>query len=194
MASTQTSWSSALSDLELARLSGRGDREASSELVRRAAGVVGALLRRMGAGEALADDITQDAMLTALGAVDGYRGEAAFATWTMKIAARLYLKRRRREARYELMEEPVDSQAPGLSPEAATATRMDLGRALAKLSPPERLCVSLCHGAGLTQEEIAQSLTIPLGTVKSHVTRGLKKLRILMIAEPALSGEREFGR
>ena len=185
MASTQTHWPSALTDLELARLSGGGDREASAELVRRAAGVVGDLLRRMGAGDALADDITQDAMVTALGAVSGYRGEAAFATWAMRIAGRLYLRRKRHEARYELMAEPVDPQAAGPSGEGASAARLDLARALARLSPPERLCVSLCHGAGLTQEEIAASLSIPLGTVKSHVTRGLKKLRTLMIAKPS---------
>ncbi|MGZ6013995.1 MAG: RNA polymerase sigma factor [Caulobacteraceae bacterium] len=190
MASSQTPrarthWPSALSDLELARLSGRGDREASAELVRRAAGVVGDLLRRMGAADALADDITQDAMVTALGAITGYRGEAAFATWAMRIAGRLYLKRRRKEARYELMEEPVDPQAAGASGEAASVARLDLDRALALLSAPERICVSLCHGAGLTHEEIAQTLTLPLGTVKSHVTRGLKKLRTLMIGSDA---------
>jgi RNA polymerase sigma factor (sigma-70 family) len=188
---SRSAWPSALSDLELARLSGRGDREASEELVRRAAGVVGDLLRRMGAGDALADDITQDAMVTALGAVSGYRGEAAFATWAMRIAGRLYLKRRRKEARYQLMAEPVDPEVAGPSGEASSALRLDLSRALARLSPPERLCVSLCHGAGLTHDEIAADLSLPLGTVKSHVTRGLKKLRTLMIAEPAALPARE---
>ena len=58
--------------------------------------------------------------------------------------------------------------------------RLDLDRALQALSEPERLCVSLCHGAGMTHEEIAQALQVPLGTVKSHVNRGVKKLRALM--------------
>jgi len=185
VASTQTHWPSALTDLELARLSARGERAASEELVRRAAGVVGDLLRRMGAGDALADDVTQDAMVTALGAISGFRGEAAFATWAMRIAGRLYLKRRRKEARYELMAEPVDAELGGPSEEVSSALRLDLNRALARLSPPERLCVSLCHGAGLTHDEIAADLSLPLGTVKSHVTRGLKKLRILMIGSSA---------
>jgi len=173
----------ALSDLSLARMAGRGERDASEELVRRAAGVVGDLLRRMGAGDATADDITQDAMVTALRSVAGYRGEASFATWSMKIAARLYLRRRAKEARYLLMAEPEERAGP--SAEIASNARLDLDRALAQLSEPERLCVSMCHGAGLTQEEIAIALSMPLGTVKSHVTRGLKKLRVLMIAEPA---------
>jgi len=185
VASSQTHRVSALSDLALARLAGRGDRDASEELVRRAAGVVGDLLRRMGAGHALADDLTQDTMVIALDSAAAYRGEAAFATWCMKIAARLYLKRRRKEARYELMEEPGDAAGHGPSPEPLSIARLDLDRALAQLSAPERICVSLCHGAGLTHDEIAAATATPLGTVKSHVTRGLKKLRVLMIAEPA---------
>ena len=185
MAPFQSRPLAALDDLALARMAARDERDASEELVRRAAGRVGDLLRRMGAGHALADDVTQDAMVTALRSLAGYRGEAAFATWAMKIAARLYLRRRAKEARFVLMDEPVEPTHTGPSPEVASNARLDLDRALAQLSEPERLCVSMCHGAGLTQEEIATSLSMPLGTVKSHVTRGLKKLRTLMIAEPA---------
>ncbi|WP_372782949.1 RNA polymerase sigma factor [Phenylobacterium sp.] len=185
MASPQTRGVAAESDLVLARTAARGDRDAAAELVRRASGVVGDLLRRMGAGDALADDITQDALVVALGSLAGYRGEAAFATWTTRIAARLYMKRRSREARYELMAEPIGPDSAGPSEETSSMNRLDLDRALSRLSPPERLCVSLCHGAGLTHDEIALALSTPLGTVKSHVTRGLQKLRVLMTAEPA---------
>jgi DNA-directed RNA polymerase specialized sigma24 family protein len=54
---------------------------------------------------------------------------------------------------------------------------------MAQLSEPERLCVALCHGAGLTHEEIAASIDAPLGTVKSHVLRGMRKLRAMMLEE-----------
>jgi len=54
---------------------------------------------------------------------------------------------------------------------------LDLGAALEALSPAERLCVSLCHGAGFTHVEISDQLQIPLGTVKSHISRGTRKLR-----------------
>src|ERR1700759_1501280 len=104
----QTRPLAALSDLSLARMAGRGERAASEELVRRASGAVGDLLRRMGAGDATADDVTQDALVTGLRSVPGYRGEAAFATWSMKIAARLYLRRRAKEARFVLMAEPEE--------------------------------------------------------------------------------------
>ena len=166
--------------MQLARLADHEDRGAAGELARRAAPVIGDLLRRMGASATIADDITQDALVAALRSAASYRGEAAFATWAMKIAARLYLKRRFREARTDVMADPVSADLGGLSEEGGAIRRMDLDRALQQLSAPERLCVSLCHGAGLTHEEIALALKAPIGTVKSHVTRGLKKLRILM--------------
>jgi RNA polymerase sigma factor (sigma-70 family) len=170
-------------DRELAQLSARGDRLAFSELVRRASPVVHDLLRRMGAQPALADDLTQDALVAAYRAIVGYRGEAPFAAWTMRIAARLYIKRYRKDARTELMAEPIDPGADDGLTEAANVARLDLDRALETLSRAERMCVSLCHGAGLTHEEIAGALNIPLGTVKSHVTRGLQKLRRRMAGD-----------
>ena len=170
----------ALSDATLARLAADGRRDAFSELVRRAAPVVGDLLRRMGAPDAMADDVTQEAMLAAYRAIGTFRGESAFATWAMRIAGRLYVKRRRNEARWRPMAEPGDREDAGPCEASRTATRLDLDRALEALSEPERLCVSLCHGAGMTHEEIAASLQVPLGTVKSHVNRGVKKLRVLM--------------
>jgi RNA polymerase sigma-70 factor (ECF subfamily) len=168
----------ALRDIALARLALDGRHDAFAELVRRAAPVVGDLLRRMGAGDAMADDLTQDAMMAAHRYLASYRGEAAFATWATRIAARLYVKRRRKEARWLTTSEPVGAEVA--APAGDASARLDLDRALQQLSEPERLCVTLCHGVGLTQAEIAESLAVPLGTVKSHVTRALTKLRRLM--------------
>ena len=41
----------------------------------------------------------------------------------------------------------------------------------------ERLCLSICYGTGLSHSEAAEALNLPLGTVKSHVKRGLERLR-----------------
>jgi RNA polymerase sigma factor (sigma-70 family) len=129
----------------------------------------------MGAQPALADDLAQDAFLIGFQRVADLRDPAAFGGWIKQIAARLYIRRMRSRLR---LEDSLDS-----APEAATegegaaGMRLDLDAALAMLSEAERLCVSLCHGAGLTQAEIAEALNWPLGTVKSHVTRGLARLR-----------------
>ncbi len=144
-------------------------------LVREHGSAVRGLLRRMGAQPALADDLAQDAFLIGFQRIGDLREPAAFGGWIKQIAARLYIRRMRSRLR---LEDSLDS-APerATEGEGAAGLRMDLDAALASLSEAERLCVSLCHGAGLTQAEIATALNLPLGTVKSHVTRGLARLR-----------------
>jgi RNA polymerase sigma-70 factor (ECF subfamily) len=44
----------------------------------------------------------------------------------------------------------------------------------------ERMCISLCHAAGFSNTEVAAELQLPLGTVKSHISRGLSRLRALL--------------
>ncbi len=173
----------ALLDLDLAAAAAQGDRGAYGELVKRAAPLVRDMLRRMGADAATAEDMAHDALIAAWRAIGSYRGEAPFASWCMRIAARLYLKRRKRDARMVVMADPIGEDAFTPSGGVASRARLDLDRALGQISEAERMCVSLCHGAGLTSEEIAARLDLPLGTVKSHVNRGLQKLRVLMTSE-----------
>lgn len=159
-------------DVELAASAAAGGRREFGELVRRHGSAVRALLRRMGAQPALADDIAQDAFIQAFERCSEFRGDGTFAAWVKRIAARLYIKRVAKEARYVAeveTEETVAAPDPG--------GLMDLDEALRGLSEAERLCVSLCHGAGMAHPEIATALNLPLGTVKSHVKRGLDKLR-----------------
>ncbi|MDQ8029097.1 MAG: sigma-70 family RNA polymerase sigma factor [Brevundimonas sp.] len=159
-------------DVELAASAAAGGRREFGELVRRHGSAVRALLRRMGAQPALADDIAQDAFIQAFERCAEFRGDGTFAAWVKRIAARLYIKRVAKEARYVAeveTEEVVAAPDPG--------GLMDLDEALKGLSETERLCVSLCHGAGMAHPEIATALNLPLGTVKSHVKRGLDKLR-----------------
>ena len=164
-------------DLELVALTATGGRDAFGELIRRHGSAVRALLRRMGADGALADDLAQDAFLTAFQQISEFRGEGTFQAWVKRIAARLYVKRWRREAKAAAM---LLAAEDGFEPRAEAATsddRIDLDDALRGLPPAERLCVSLCYGAGLSHAEAAEALNAPLGTVKSHVKRGLDKLR-----------------
>jgi RNA polymerase sigma factor (sigma-70 family) len=164
-------------DLDLVGLAAAGDRSAFGELVRRHGSAVRGLLRRMGAQPSMADDVAQDAFLAAFEQIAEFRGEGAFRGWVSRIAARLYVRRWRKEARADLLAEAAELGAAGPAPAAAADARIDLDDALQSLSAPERICVSLCYGAGLSHAEAAAALNAPLGTVKSHVKRGLDKLR-----------------
>jgi len=171
-----------LHDVELAALAAAGGRREFGELVRRHGSAVRGLLRRMGAQASEADDVAQDAFIQAFEKCAEFRGDGTFVAWVKRIAARLYLKRRGREARY--VEAIADEGA--MAPD--THGHVDLDEALKSLGEAERLCVSLCHGAGLSHPEIASALNLPLGTVKSHVKRGLDKLRARLSPQPTSSG------
>lgn len=174
-----------LHDVELAAFAAAGGRQEFGELVRRHSASVRGLLRRMGAEPSLADDVAQDAFIQAFERCSEYRGEGPFSAWVRKIAARLYLKRRTKEARWaDALAD--DDEVMAFLPDQGRA--IDLDDALKALSEPERVCVSLCHGAGLTHTEIAAAVNLPLGTVKSHVKRGLDKLRARMDAGPRPEG------
>lgn len=170
-------------DVELAALAAAGGRKEFGELVRRHGSAVRALLRRMGAQASEADDIAQDAFMTAFQRCGEFRGEGTFAAWVKRIAARLYIKRKAKDARY--VEESVVEEA---APSVDRGGLVDLDEALKTLNPVERLCVSLCHGAGMSHPEIAAAMNLPLGTVKSHVKRGLDKLRARLAPEQFESG------
>ena len=164
-----------LHDVELAALAAAGGRREFGELVRRHGPAVRGLLRRMGADPASADDFAQDAFLIAFERMAEFRGEGTFVAWVRRIAARLYLKRRAKDAQTVLEAEPREPEP--VKAYADAGSRVDLDGALKFLSKAERLSVSLCYGAGLSHSEVAEALNIPLGTVKSHVKRGLDKLR-----------------
>jgi RNA polymerase sigma-70 factor (ECF subfamily) len=146
----------------------------------------------MGAQQAEADDVAQDAFLAAFERIPEFRGEGTFAGWVKRIAARQYLRRLQRERRLGAF------AAEGGEDEAVHAgdhdAAIDLDEGLKTLAPGERLCVSLCFGAGLSHAEAAEALNLPLGTVKSHVKRGLEKLRArLAPAGAVLEGRRGNG-
>lgn len=178
-------------DVELAALAAAGDRRAYGELVRRHGSAVRGLLRRLGADSATADDLAQDAFITGFEQAAEFRGEGTFGAWIKKIAARLYLKKVKREARLIFSDnvEPLEALTVR-DTSGDAASRIDLDGALKALSRGERLCVSLCYGADWSHAEAAEALNIPIGTVKSHVKRGLDKLRA-KLARPEEGARRE---
>ena len=178
-------------DVELAQLAAAGDRAAYGELVKRHGSAVRGLLRRMGAEPATADDVAQDAFLAGYENISEFRGEGTFAGWIKRTAARLYIRRFRRKA---IVDFHADAPEPDgfAGGEGEAADRIDLDEALKQLPPAERMCVSLCYGEGLSHAEAAEILGAPLGTVKSHVKRGLDRLKARLAASSG-TGERRHG-
>ena len=180
-----------LHDVELATLAAAGQRAAFGELVRRHGSTVRALLRRMGADAALADDVAQDACLAAFERIAEFRGEGTFQAWLKRIAGRLYLKRVKRALAQSLALAAPDPETE--TPHGAADARLDLDEAMKDLPEAERVCVSLCYGAGFSHTEAAELLNTPLGTVKSHVKRGLDRLRTRLAVGAGETGRRVNG-
>ena len=159
------------------------DQRAFSELVKRRQGWARALLRRMCANHAEADDLAQDAFMKAWDRLRDLETPAAFPGWFRRIAVTTFLMAKRRQ---KAVFEEIDDASPladeTSTPEAAAGAKIDLERALAQLSDAERLCVTLNHGEGMSHSEIVDMTGLPLGTVKSHVLRGTEKLRRMLEA------------
>lgn len=159
------------------------DQAAFGELVRRRQGWARALLRRMCGNAAEADDLAQDAFVKAWDKLRDLESPAAFPGWFRRIAVTTFLMAKRRQrAVFEEIDDASPIAAEDSTPEAAAGAKIDLEKALARLSDAERLCVTLNHGEGLSHGEIVEMTGLPLGTVKSHVLRGTDKLRRMLEA------------
>jgi RNA polymerase sigma-70 factor (ECF subfamily) len=156
----------------LVLLAADGDELAYGELVRRHSSAVRVLMRRLGASAATADDMAQEAFLAGWKHVRSLREGGAFEPWIKRIAARLYVRQWRANRRYIALDEADEGVI-----EPNSGLKLDLDAALEALRPVERLCISLSVGAGFSHPEVAESLGLPLGSVKSYVKRGLDKLR-----------------
>lgn len=139
--------------------------------------VRGLLLRLTRGNHALADDLAQEAFLEAWRGIANFRGESSFSTWLYRIAYSRFLM----QARKRKPDEPLDDwDGTSASGESATLARIDLERAFAKLSPPESAALTLCYALGLSNTEAAETMNVPLGTLKSHVLRGREKLKTIL--------------
>lgn len=156
------------------------DRRAFEQLLRRHQGMVRAQLRRLTHGDAArADDLAQETFLLAWRKLHQFRGEARFSTWLYRIAYSCFLQNYRRRP------PATDPAAPDTAgdmppPSQAVDLRLDVERAMRSLSADEQVVLMHCVQLGLSHDEAAYVLNMPLGTVKSHVARGKTKLRALL--------------
>jgi RNA polymerase sigma factor (sigma-70 family) len=139
--------------------------------------VRGLLLRLARGNHALADDLAQETFLEAWRAIASFRGDSAFSTWLYRIAYSRFLMHARKR-KDDALADDWDGAVPSTA--GASDVRIDLERAMAKLSAPERASLTLCFALGLSNTEAADALDMPLGTLKSHVLRGREKLKTFL--------------
>ncbi len=148
------------------------------------------LCRRMCGNEADADDATQEALIAVVRGLSGFDGRAAFTTWAHRVATNACLDELRRRARRPAPWAETDA-AVGTGTHVtgstrrgdgteAVAARLDLDAALAALAPEVRAAVVLRDLVGYDYAAIAGILDIPLGTVRSRISRGRARLAGLL--------------
>lgn len=161
---------------------GVGEMPSWSELVAQHADSVYRLAYRLSGNQQDAEDLTQETFLRVFRSLKNYR-PGTFEGWLHRITTNLFLDmvRHRSVLRMESLPEDYERfSANDPSPERVFEFRnMDpaLERALDNLSPEYRVAVILCDGLDMTYEDIAETLGVKMGTVRSRIHRARAQLR-----------------
>lgn len=172
-----------VSDEELLQKFVNGSQDAFGELMKRHEDRIFTLAMRMTGNRADALDATQDTFIQAFRKAARFRGDSAFGTWLWRIGMNSchdLLRKRKRTPQPE--DEPGDGDftASGAPIDDAIATRLELKEALAELSDEYREAVVMHDLGGIPYEEIAALTDVSIGTVKSRISRGRKRLAQLL--------------
>jgi RNA polymerase sigma-70 factor (ECF subfamily) len=128
-----------------------------------------------------AEDIAQEAFVRAHGSLPGFRGESQFGTWLYRIVVNLSLNKVKRHKAMRARELPAVSVADLVAevdpPPYSADLRPHIEKALHELPTLQRAVVLLRHMDGLSTREVSTILQCSEGTVKTHLFRGLRKMR-----------------
>lgn len=168
---------SAADDETLLAKARAGSPAALGALIDRHQQAVRAFLRRLLGDAAEADDVAQDAFIAAWEGLGTYRGQASVRSWLCAIAWRKAKDSRRGSARRRARDAAYDERA-NLEQAASVSAedRLALHAALAELPIEQRAAVALCLAGEFSHADAALILNMPLGSVKSHVSRGRERL------------------
>jgi RNA polymerase sigma factor (sigma-70 family) len=173
-----------LDELELVKRAKKGDTDAYEVLVRTYQGVAQRTAYVITGDAGDAEDAAQSAFIKAYYALGRFRSDAPFRPWLLKIVANEARNRRRSAGRREGLrlrleeDRPREDAAP--SPEAAVLAgepRRVLVEALNSLKEDERRVIALRYLLDLSEKEMAAVMGVAKGTVKSRLSRAMKKLR-----------------
>lgn len=177
--------SSSASDQELIQQTLDGQTDAFGHLVRRYQQRLYNGLVHMLRDEVEAEDATQEAFVLALTKLDSFRGQSAFYTWLYRIAfnaaiSRLRKKRPALSIQNDLASAGKSLAGDGEQPEERISRQEDIAliqNALGQLLEQHRAILVLREIEGLSYEEIAEILKLPIGTVRSRLHRARLQLK-----------------
>ncbi len=171
-------------DLALVERSVAGDQAAFAELMQRHEDKIFSLALKMTGNRPDALDATQDTFIAAYRQISRFRGDAAFSTWIYRIGINACKDLLRRRSR--LPDSAEEDELAAALPDArqrvdeGVALRMDLAAALRSLPDDYREAVCLHDIGGTPYEEIALLTGVAVGTVKSRISRGRRRLAALL--------------
>ena len=191
-------------DAELVQQALGGSQAAYHALVTRYATPAVNLATRMVQDRALAEDLAQEAFTRAFDRLSTYDQQRRFGSWFFQILHNVtidYLRRKRPtivsldvldEARHTGLAATAPGRAPDAVAEQAALTRA-VDAALSRIRPEYREVVVLRYREDLSIQEIADTMSVPVGTVKIYLYRARKELASILAAQgwtPAPMGER----
>lgn len=169
-------------DLSWLAMIREGKPEGAAELFRRYSGPVFRYADRLLGSRPEAEEVAQEVFLKLITRVDQYDGRAPVASWLFAIAANACRDRLRRTGRRGAV--PLDAVAEAAAPDppadrllVESERRRLVRRALARLSDEQREALILARYHGLPYAEIARTLEISEGAVKTRIFRAMEKLK-----------------
>ena len=183
-----------LSDAELLKRSAQGSGVAFGVLMRRHEDRVFGLALRMLGDRADALDATQDAFISAFKQAKSFRGDAAVGTWLYRIginSCKDFARKRKRWIAQDDVDQVAEQSVTERPIDESVTVRMELQEALARLPDDYRDAVVMHDLGGIPYEEIAVATGTVVGTVKSRISRGRRKLAEMLEPGGAATRPRE---
>ena len=169
-----------LTDADLIRAMAGGDEGALRELYGRHAPWISVRLARRCADADAVSDVLQDTFVAAWEGAGRFRGDGVVPAWLWGIAVRRLISRLRKRAGFRMGPALLEADQVDISAEERVLLQLehvDVGSALARISPELRVVLQLTVLDGLSTREAAVLLGIPRGTVKSRLQRARAMLR-----------------